>query len=197
MDVCVRLFYVCVVLCVGSGLAMGRSPVQGVLPIMYRIRNLKNDQVPTKGCTAIGRGRGCSSTIAELGSRWRRIVNFTLPPFTPGEKASGTHWREAGLASEPLWTLWNREKSLASPWNRTPVVQPVVRRYNDLAQVFRALCISHYFTFPAILLITADYKATRFALCNVLYLRKWQRRWKDETGRTRNTWANIIVTQVL
>jgi hypothetical protein len=32
MDACVRLFCVCVVLCVGSGLAMGRSPVQRVLP---------------------------------------------------------------------------------------------------------------------------------------------------------------------
>jgi hypothetical protein len=31
MDVCVRLFCVYVVLCVGSGLATGWSPVQGVL----------------------------------------------------------------------------------------------------------------------------------------------------------------------
>jgi hypothetical protein len=31
---CVRLFCVCVVLCVGSGLATGSSPVQGVLPSM-------------------------------------------------------------------------------------------------------------------------------------------------------------------
>jgi hypothetical protein len=41
MDVCVRLFYVCVVLCVGSDLATGWSPVQGVLPIVYRIKKLK------------------------------------------------------------------------------------------------------------------------------------------------------------
>jgi hypothetical protein len=32
MDVCVRLFYVCAVLCAGSGLATGWSPIQGVLP---------------------------------------------------------------------------------------------------------------------------------------------------------------------
>jgi hypothetical protein len=32
MDVCVRLFCVCIVLCVGSGLATGWSLVQGVLP---------------------------------------------------------------------------------------------------------------------------------------------------------------------
>jgi hypothetical protein len=32
MHVCVRLFCVCIVLCVGSGLAMGWAPVPGVLP---------------------------------------------------------------------------------------------------------------------------------------------------------------------
>jgi hypothetical protein len=41
MDVCVRLFCVCVVLCVGSGLVKGCSPVQGVLPTVYRIKELK------------------------------------------------------------------------------------------------------------------------------------------------------------
>jgi hypothetical protein len=39
MNVSVRLFCVCVVLCAGSGLATGWSPVQG----------------PTKGCRAIDR----------------------------------------------------------------------------------------------------------------------------------------------
>jgi hypothetical protein len=56
MDVCVRLFSVCVVLCVGSGLAKGWSPVQGVLPTMYRLRNWKSGQGP-KGCRAIERER--------------------------------------------------------------------------------------------------------------------------------------------
>jgi hypothetical protein len=37
MDVCVHLF--CVVKCVGSDLATGLSPVQGVLPTVYRLRN--------------------------------------------------------------------------------------------------------------------------------------------------------------
>jgi hypothetical protein len=40
MDVWVRLFCVCVVLCVGSGLATGLSPVQGVLLSVYRIKKL-------------------------------------------------------------------------------------------------------------------------------------------------------------
>jgi hypothetical protein len=42
MDVCVRLFCVCVVLCVGSGLATSWSPVQGDIPTVYRIKKLKN-----------------------------------------------------------------------------------------------------------------------------------------------------------
>jgi hypothetical protein len=54
MFVCVRLFCVCVVLCVGRGLATGWSPVQGVLPTVYRIKELKKiDQAPTMGCRAV------------------------------------------------------------------------------------------------------------------------------------------------
>jgi hypothetical protein len=49
IDVCVRLFCVCVVLCVGSGLAMGWSPVQGVLPTVYMITKLKELPGPNEG----------------------------------------------------------------------------------------------------------------------------------------------------
>jgi hypothetical protein len=53
LDVCVCLFCVCVVLCVGSGLATGRSPVQGVLPSVYRIRKTENEaKAQHKGCRA-------------------------------------------------------------------------------------------------------------------------------------------------
>jgi hypothetical protein len=41
IDVCARLFCVCAVLYVGSSLATGWSPVQGVLPTVYRIKKLK------------------------------------------------------------------------------------------------------------------------------------------------------------
>jgi hypothetical protein len=41
MDICLRLFCVCVVLYLGSGLATGWSPVRGVLPTVYRIKKLK------------------------------------------------------------------------------------------------------------------------------------------------------------
>jgi hypothetical protein len=44
------------ILCVGRGLATGWSPVQGVLPTVYRLRNWKRGQGP-KGCTAIARER--------------------------------------------------------------------------------------------------------------------------------------------
>jgi hypothetical protein len=46
MDVCVRLFCVCVVLCVGSGLATSWSPVQGVLPTVYKKSKGKGKVVP-------------------------------------------------------------------------------------------------------------------------------------------------------
>jgi hypothetical protein len=52
MDVCARLFCVCVVLSVGSGLAMGWSPVQGVLQTVYRLGNWKAAKAH-KDCTAI------------------------------------------------------------------------------------------------------------------------------------------------
>jgi hypothetical protein len=44
MDVCPRLFRVCAVLCVGSGLATGWSLIHGVLPNVYKIKNLKKWQ---------------------------------------------------------------------------------------------------------------------------------------------------------
>jgi hypothetical protein len=46
----VRLFCVCVVLCVGSGLATGWSPIQGVQPTVYiGSRKWKSGQGPIKG----------------------------------------------------------------------------------------------------------------------------------------------------
>jgi hypothetical protein len=46
---CVHLLYVCIVLCVGNGLATGWSPVQWVLPTAYRIKKLKNRPRSNKG----------------------------------------------------------------------------------------------------------------------------------------------------
>jgi hypothetical protein len=33
-----------------------------------------------------------SSTIPDLGTRWRRVVSFTPRPLYPGEIALCTHW---------------------------------------------------------------------------------------------------------
>jgi hypothetical protein len=49
MDVGVHLFCVCVVLCVGSGLATRLSPVHGVLPTVYMINKLKKRPRSNKG----------------------------------------------------------------------------------------------------------------------------------------------------
>jgi hypothetical protein len=43
------------ILCLGSGLSSGWSPVQGVLPTVHRIKKLKSGQGPTKDCRAIYR----------------------------------------------------------------------------------------------------------------------------------------------
>jgi hypothetical protein len=49
MDVCLRLFSVCAVLCVGRGLTTGWSPFRGVLPTVYTIKKLKKRPRPNKG----------------------------------------------------------------------------------------------------------------------------------------------------
>jgi hypothetical protein len=48
----VRLFCVCVLLCVGRCLATGLSPFQGVLPTVYKIKKLKAAN-PTNDYTAV------------------------------------------------------------------------------------------------------------------------------------------------
>jgi hypothetical protein len=54
MDICVGLFCVCVVLCVGSGLVTGWSPVQEVLPTVYRNKKRKKaGKVQQKYCRSI------------------------------------------------------------------------------------------------------------------------------------------------
>jgi hypothetical protein len=59
MDICVRLFCVCVVLCVGSGLATGWHPVQEVLPNVYRLKNWKSGQGPQGLCRVIDKRIVC------------------------------------------------------------------------------------------------------------------------------------------
>jgi hypothetical protein len=62
MDVGVwmRLFCVCVVLCIGTDHATGWSPVQVVLPPEYKIKKLNSGQGPTKGCRDIKKSISCN-----------------------------------------------------------------------------------------------------------------------------------------
>jgi hypothetical protein len=62
MDVCVRLFCVCVVICVDSGFVTGWSPVQGVLPTVYRIKKLNK------------RPRSNKRTVEPYVDRWYIVV---------------------------------------------------------------------------------------------------------------------------
>jgi hypothetical protein len=55
MGFCVLLFCDCVVLYADSDLATGWSPVQGILSTVYRIKEVKSCQGPTKDCRAIDR----------------------------------------------------------------------------------------------------------------------------------------------
>jgi hypothetical protein len=58
---CLCAFILCLCfLCVDSGLATGSSPIQGVLPTVYRIKKLKN-WAKFQGSTTIQRERECGS----------------------------------------------------------------------------------------------------------------------------------------
>jgi hypothetical protein len=81
MDVCVRLFCVCVVLCVRTGLATGWSPVQGVLPTVYRIKKLKNWS-RFKGLESHRRGKKQFHKEYEIGRTWSRPVRYLLRNFS-------------------------------------------------------------------------------------------------------------------
>jgi hypothetical protein len=70
MGICMRLFCVYVVLCIDSRLAIGRSSVQGVLPIVYTIKNLKISQDQTK------RSRGTDTEM--LAGRITQITKHLL-----------------------------------------------------------------------------------------------------------------------
>jgi hypothetical protein len=61
MYVCVCLFCVCVVLCVGSGLVTGWSPSKEFYRLCIGIKNWKSGQSP-KGCRAM-RKRMCNSDL--------------------------------------------------------------------------------------------------------------------------------------
>jgi hypothetical protein len=66
-----------------------------------------------------------------MGVSGQRHASAALLP--PGKGPPVPIVQEAGWAPEPVWTQKLEEKSFAPPGDRTPVVQPVVRHYTDLA----------------------------------------------------------------
>jgi hypothetical protein len=98
MVVCVLLFWVCVVLCVGSGLETGWYPVRGVLPTVYRIKKLKSGQCPNC-CRAIEReGVGA-------GDRERRSL-LLMETCYPNSWSVIDFWYRT-LASLLMWCIIN------------------------------------------------------------------------------------------
>jgi hypothetical protein len=58
--------------------------------------------------------------ILNLGTRWRSVVSFTDWLIYPLESTPLPIEWKAGWARESVWTLWRREKSVASTGFRTP-----------------------------------------------------------------------------
>jgi hypothetical protein len=53
--------------------------------------------------------------------------------FTPGERASGTHWIEGWVGPRVGLDTVKEIKPLVPARNRIPAVQPVAQRYTDCA----------------------------------------------------------------
>jgi hypothetical protein len=56
---------------------------------------------------------------------------YAAAALNPGKEPAVLIALEMGWDPEPVWTLWNKEKSLASAGNQTPVIQPVAYQYID------------------------------------------------------------------
>jgi hypothetical protein len=95
MDVCMPLFCVCVILCVGSGLVVGCSLVQGVLPTVYRIKKPKKRQ-KSKWLEGRREFTFCVTwyaTVLHVWSLWTRQWTFRF------HKILGSSWVAAQLAA--------------------------------------------------------------------------------------------------
>jgi hypothetical protein len=64
--------------------------------------------------------RGIAPVIFNLGTRYRQMVNFKLRPLYSWGREPLPIKQEAGLAPEPIWSLWTREKSLIPTKIQTP-----------------------------------------------------------------------------
>jgi hypothetical protein len=102
MDVYVRLFCVCAVLCVQvTSLRRADPPPKGSYRMCIRLRNWKSAQDPTKGCRAIDRqtdakGRSVSLAVANLGVT--ESINGDRAEEIPGAQYKiKKHWKHSAL----------------------------------------------------------------------------------------------------
>jgi hypothetical protein len=70
MDISVRLFCACLILCVGSGLATDWSPSKESYRLLIGLRNWRSDQGPIKGCRTVD--------IPEWNSVFRKLTARAL-----------------------------------------------------------------------------------------------------------------------
>jgi hypothetical protein len=102
------LLCVCVVLCVDSSIGTGWSPVQGVLPTVYRLTNWKSRKVLTKG------RRDIIVVIIIIIIINKCCLHFCTSSLRAGyisfffvifiANASYVLWRNAGSKFEPMFT---------------------------------------------------------------------------------------------
>jgi hypothetical protein len=79
-----------------------------------------------------------SSTILDMGTRWRCCQLHTAAALPPGKESPVPIGWEAGWALEPVCALWSREKSFTPARNRNPEVQPVAHLAipTEISQIF-------------------------------------------------------------
>jgi hypothetical protein len=121
-----HLLYVCAVLCLGSGLAMGWSSVQGVIPTVYRIKKPKNGQGPTKSYITIegtlwayfskvGQSSIFSSAVSVAAYCWHPMLLFAvLPTHTANILVLN---RVTSVRLLYGYTRWRKESAVTVFWH--------------------------------------------------------------------------------
>jgi hypothetical protein len=56
------------------------------------------------------------TTFLDLHARLRGIISFRPLPLYPKGRATGTHCMRGWVGTEPVWTLFIRQKLLAPAW---------------------------------------------------------------------------------
>jgi hypothetical protein len=104
----VSLFYVYVVLCVSRDLATGWSPVQGVLPSVYRIKKLKKQPRPNKVLQSHNNNNN-NNTFTTILSKWHDCERGVYFQWNVGMLL----WRLGGYAPR---IITNKMGSTSDDW---------------------------------------------------------------------------------